>query len=197
MRLVGKRSDATTKWRWKERLPSSRRTFRAISAQAMGRLAHERRRKGTVLPQLTARSHAACTSDRGMSRARSPRHDSTSSLGAVARRSGRCSLTSNAFSTRPIAVARSQGARDGLLLAATAQNLRRLGKWLTASQQAARPATTSRRRGAHRAHNLSASSKHGVGVLNRRPANRLSQANRPIPAMYDRPLSSRPMRTAG
>ena len=33
------------------------------------------------------------------------------------------------------------GARDEFLLAATAQNLRRMGKWLMASQQAARPAT--------------------------------------------------------
>jgi Transposase DDE domain len=34
------------------------------------------------------------------------------------------------------------GARDEFLLAATAQNLRRMGKWLMASQQAARPATS-------------------------------------------------------
>jgi len=33
------------------------------------------------------------------------------------------------------------GARDEFLLAATAQNLRRMGKWLMASQQAPRPAT--------------------------------------------------------
>jgi DDE family transposase len=33
------------------------------------------------------------------------------------------------------------GARDEFLLAATAQNLRRMGKWLMASQQEARPAT--------------------------------------------------------
>jgi transposase len=33
------------------------------------------------------------------------------------------------------------GARDEFLLAATAQNLRRMGKWLMASQQAARPVT--------------------------------------------------------
>ena len=33
------------------------------------------------------------------------------------------------------------GARDEFLLAATAQNLRRMAKWLMASQQAARPAT--------------------------------------------------------
>ena len=33
------------------------------------------------------------------------------------------------------------GARDEFLLAATAQNLRRMGKWLMASQQAARPTT--------------------------------------------------------
>jgi transposase len=33
------------------------------------------------------------------------------------------------------------GARDEFLLAATAQNLRRMGKWLMAGQQAARPAT--------------------------------------------------------
>ena len=32
------------------------------------------------------------------------------------------------------------GARDEFLLAATAQNLRRMGKWLMASQQEARPA---------------------------------------------------------
>jgi hypothetical protein len=34
------------------------------------------------------------------------------------------------------------GARDEFLLAATAQNLRRMGKWLMASQQGPRPATT-------------------------------------------------------
>ena len=34
------------------------------------------------------------------------------------------------------------GARDEFLLAATAQNLRRMGKWLMATQQQARPAVT-------------------------------------------------------
>jgi len=41
------------------------------------------------------------------------------------------------------------GARDEFLLAATAQNLRRMGKWLMASQQAARPTTAQSWRGAH------------------------------------------------